>query len=72
MPDGSLLHRTPAVAAGLADAPLSVANIVCTQMVGFVPPREPTREWFGRGHDGGAPRSQDATRVDAKGESGNT
>ena len=53
MPDGSLLHRTPAMAAGLADAPLTVASILSTPLVGFVPPREPTPEWFRRRHEAG-------------------
>jgi len=53
LPDGSLLHRTPAMAAGLADTPLTVADILSTQLVGFVPPTEPTPEWFRRSHDAG-------------------
>ena len=35
--DGVLLHRTPAMAIGLADRPLTVANILSTQIVGFTP-----------------------------------
>ena len=35
--DGSFLHRTPAMALGLAQQPLSVAEIITTQVVGFSP-----------------------------------
>jgi hypothetical protein len=35
--DGSYLHRTPAMAIGLTEAPLSVAEIISTQVVGFTP-----------------------------------
>jgi hypothetical protein len=35
--DGSYLHRTPAMAIGLTQAPLPVAEIITTQVVGFAP-----------------------------------
>ncbi len=37
--DGTYLHRTPAMAMGLEDKPLAVADILTTQVVGFMPPR---------------------------------
>lgn len=36
--DGKVLHRTPAIAAALCDRPLSVADIITTQLPGFLPP----------------------------------
>ncbi len=36
--DGRHLHRTPAMAMGLEDKPLAVADILTTQVVGFVSP----------------------------------
>lgn len=44
LPDGSCLHRTPAMALGLAEKPLSVAEIITTQVAGFTPtlPTTPT------------------------------
>ncbi len=36
--DGTYLHRTPAMAAGLEDRPLTVTDIFTTQVVGFTPP----------------------------------
>ena len=42
LPDGTFIHRTPAVAAGLTTAPLSVSTIVTTQVVGFVPTPAPS------------------------------
>ncbi len=35
---GAYLHRTPAMAMGLTDNPCSVADILTTQIVGFIPP----------------------------------
>jgi hypothetical protein len=39
--DGSFVHRTPAVAAGLADAPLSIADILTLQLPEFTPVARP-------------------------------
>ena len=36
--DGSFLHRTPAMAIGLEEAPLSVAALIQTQVVGYTSP----------------------------------
>ena len=36
--DGSYLHRTPAMAMGLEDNPLKVAEFLTTQIVGFMSP----------------------------------
>ena len=40
--DGSFLHRTPAMAIGIEQQPLSVVDILTTQVVGFTPPNAPT------------------------------
>jgi len=48
--DGSYLHRTPAMALGLTDHPLTVPEILTTQIVGFVPPRVPTPALFRAPH----------------------
>ncbi len=39
--DGSFVHRTPAMAAGLEQRPLTVAEIMTTQVVGFIPSSKP-------------------------------
>ena len=48
LPGGTHLHRTPAMAAGLAQHPLTVANIITTQIVGFTPPSPSSRADFTR------------------------
>jgi hypothetical protein len=48
--DDTFLHRTPAMAMGLADHPLSVSEILTTQVVGFVPPHSPNPAWFRTRH----------------------
>jgi hypothetical protein len=54
--DGTYLQRTPAMAIGLADHPLSVAEIMATQVVGFTLPRKPSLADFGlRRHDRSGP-----------------
>jgi len=45
---GPLLHRTPAMAKGLADRPLTVADILTTQMIGFRLSRSSTPATFRR------------------------
>lgn len=40
--DGKRVHRTPAVAAGLASAPLSVSDILTLRVPGFIPIAHPT------------------------------
>lgn len=56
LPDDNLLHRTPAMAMGLADHPLSVPEILTTQVVGFRPLPSPTPAWFRTRHtEGPAP-----------------
>ena len=44
--DDTFLHRTPAMVIGLADHPLSVPEILTTQVVGFRPLRSPTPASF--------------------------
>ncbi len=39
--DGTYLHRTPAMVAGLADKPLTVSEILTAQVVGFMPSPAP-------------------------------
>lgn len=46
--DGSFLHRTPAMAIGLEDRPLTIEAIVSRQVPGFVPPSAPTPGYFRR------------------------
>ncbi len=53
LPDGSLLHRTPAMAAGLTQKPLTIIDILVTQLVGFVQPAVLTLADFERGHEMG-------------------
>jgi hypothetical protein len=53
--DGSCLHRTPAMAAGLAEEPLSVEDILVSQLVGFTPTPAPTPSTFRRRPTGPAP-----------------
>ena len=45
--DGTYTLRTPAMAAGLAQRPLSVADILATQGVGFTPPSHVSPAAFG-------------------------
>lgn len=53
---GLFLHRTPAMAIGLADRPLSIADILSTQVVGFTPsPSNPGRQLGLREAAGPAP-----------------
>ena len=40
--DGTYLHRTPAMAIGLERQPLTVRDLLTTQVVGFTPPSTPT------------------------------
>ena len=40
--DGALLHRTPAMAAGLTSEPMTVEDILSIQTLGFTLPRQPT------------------------------
>ena len=51
--DGSCLHRSPAMAAGLETKPLTVADIITTQIVGFTPPSVPTVPDFRQLHVSG-------------------
>jgi len=44
--DGSYLHRTPAMAMGLAERPLTVPDILTIQVVGFMPSPAPTPNSF--------------------------
>ncbi len=54
--DGTFVQRTPAMIAGLAVAPLSVANILTIQLPGFTPTSRPTLSDFGmRRPEGPAP-----------------
>lgn len=48
--DYSLLHRTPAMAIGLAEQPLAVADIITSQVVGFKPAAAPTPALFRMRH----------------------
>jgi len=52
--DGTYLHRTPAMAIGIEEQPLSVANILTTQVVGFTLSSTPTLADFGIRHRTGA------------------
>ena len=45
--DGSILNRTPAMAAGLERHPLTVTEILTTQVVGFCPNKNKTRAYLG-------------------------
>jgi hypothetical protein len=47
-PDGSVVHRTPAMAIGIEQHPLSIADILAIQVVGFSIPRRPTLADFKR------------------------
>ncbi len=51
--DGSFVHRTPAMLAGLATEPLAVADILTIQVTGFTPTSRPTLANFGVRHQGG-------------------
>ena len=54
--DGSILNRTPAMAAGLERHPLTVTEILTTQVVGFCPNKNKTRAYLGyHQNSGGAP-----------------
>jgi len=46
--DGTYLHRTPAMVLGLEESPLSVADLMSIQVVGFTPPTRPTLGDFAR------------------------
>jgi hypothetical protein len=46
--DGSYLHRTPAMAVGIAEQPLSVADILVIQIAGFTPLPMPAASYFRR------------------------
>ena len=48
--DGSFLPRTPAMAIGLAQRPLSIADILSTPVVGFTPSGSPSRAALGLRH----------------------
>jgi hypothetical protein len=48
LPDGTYLKQTPAMVIGLADRPLTVAEILTTQVVDFVPSRTSTPADFRR------------------------
>jgi hypothetical protein len=45
--DGTFVQRTPAMMAGLAAAPLSIADILTIQLPGFTPISQPTLSDFG-------------------------
>ncbi len=51
--DGSVVHRTPAVAAGLAAAPLSIADILTLQISSFTPVSRPGLADFGMANRAG-------------------
>ena len=54
--DGVFVHRTPAMVAGLATAPLTIADILTLQLPGFTPTSRPDLSDFGvRRRDGPAP-----------------
>ena len=54
--DGAFMHRTPAMVAGLTHAPLTIADILATQLPGFTPISRPTTAEFGLHRpDGPAP-----------------
>ena len=54
--DGTFVQRTPAMMAGLASAPLTVADILTIQLPGFIPTSRPALADFGMRHpDGPAP-----------------
>ena len=46
--DGTHLHRTPAMALGLEESPLSVADLMNIQVVGYPTPAEPSLDDFRR------------------------
>ncbi len=57
--DGAFMHRTPAMVAGLAHAPLTIADILTTQLPGFTPTSRPTHADFGTHRPNGpAPRGR--------------
>jgi hypothetical protein len=45
--NGTFVQRTPAMMAGLAVAPLSIADILTIQLPGFTPISKPTLSDFG-------------------------
>jgi hypothetical protein len=51
--DGVYVQRTPAMAIGIEQRPLSISEILTTQVVGFALPRTPTLRDF-RGNSGRA------------------
>lgn len=51
--DGTFLHRTPAMAIGLEQAPRTVADILMTQVVGSSLSARPTLRDFGYSHTAG-------------------
>jgi len=54
--NGAFVHRTPAMMAGLATAPLTIADILTVQLPGFTPTSRPTLADFGiRRPNGPAP-----------------
>ncbi len=54
--DGAFVHRMPAMVAGLAHAPLTIADILTAQLPGFTPTSRPTLAGFGmRRPNGPAP-----------------
>lgn len=48
LPDGTYQHRTPAMAIGLQKKPLSLAELMCTQVIGPVTRRGPLVDDFRR------------------------
>jgi hypothetical protein len=50
LPTGKFLQRTPAMAIGLAEHPLSVAELLTTQVVGPATPGPPSLSHFRRSH----------------------
>ena len=52
-PEGRYLHRTPAMALGLVERPLTVADILTAQVVGFEYPSPTTPASFRRHHGPG-------------------
>ena len=54
--DGTFVQRTPAMMAGLAVAPLTISDIITSQLPGFTPTAKPTMSDFGmRRPEGPAP-----------------
>jgi len=53
LPDGTYLHRTPAMAIGLEAKPLTAADIVTTQVVGYTASSTPSLADLGQRHVSG-------------------